>query len=77
MIVNWSEFVGSWWISDDREALRYARSQGITTRETIDLVDLAVANGGIETGDAVNLMIQMVAQGRKLRLPNSAANLQR
>jgi hypothetical protein len=41
VILKWSEFAGSWWISDDREALRYARLQGITTRETIDLVSTA------------------------------------
>lgn len=77
VIVNWDEFAGSWWVSDDQEALRYARSQGITTRETIDLVNLAVANGDIEASDAVKLMVQMADQGRNLRLPTSAANLQR
>ncbi len=35
IIKEWTVFVGSWWISDDREALRYARFQGITTYETI------------------------------------------
>ena len=38
VIKNWAEFAGSWWISDDGEALRYAKFQGITTRETIDIV---------------------------------------
>lgn len=77
VIVNWGEFAGSWWVSDDQEALRYARSQGITTRDTLDLVNIAVANGDIEASDAVKLMVQMADHGRSLRLPTSAANLQR
>lgn len=45
VIKEWRAFAGSWWISDDREALRYARFQGITTYETIDLMSTAVVNG--------------------------------
>lgn len=26
VLKEWSQFAGSWWISDDQEALRYARS---------------------------------------------------
>lgn len=77
VILKWSEFTGSWWISDDQEALRYARFQGITTRETIDLVTIGVVNGDIEARDGFNLMQQMARQGRCLRLPNSAADLLR
>jgi predicted nucleic acid-binding protein len=77
VINNWSEFAGSWWISDDREALRYARRQGITTRETIDLVSIAVINGDIRANDAFDLMQRMVSSGRFLRLPHSAADLSR
>jgi hypothetical protein len=75
VISNWPEFAGSWWISDDRESLRYARGRGITTRETIDLVKAAVAAGHIEAEDAFTLMRQMVANGRHLRLPGSVADL--
>lgn len=77
VIKNWSEFAGSWWISDDREALRYARMQGITTRETIDLVSIAVVNGDIGAKDAFGLMQRMADQGRALRLPKSVADLSR
>lgn len=77
VIQNWPEFGGSWWISDDREALRYARFQGITTRETIDLVNLAVVNGDIGAGDGLMLMTQMAGQGRRLRMPSSATDLLR
>jgi predicted nucleic acid-binding protein len=77
VILKWSEFAGSWWISDDREALRYARLQGITPRETIDLVSTAVITGYIAAKDGVDLMRQMASQGRHLRLPHSVADLRR
>jgi hypothetical protein len=75
VISHWPEFAGSWWISDDRESLRYARGRGITTRETIDLVRTAVTDGHVEAGDAFTLMLQMIARGRRLRFPDSAADL--
>lgn len=62
---------GSWWISDDREALRYARFRGITTRETVDLMSTAVVNGDIAAQEAFGLMKRMADQGRYLRLPSS------
>lgn len=77
IILERAEFAGAWWISDDREALRYARFRGITTRETIDLVSIAVVNGDIDAQDGVKLMRQMADQGRHLRLPDSAADLLR
>jgi hypothetical protein len=77
VIKNWAEFAGSWWISDDGEALRHAKFQGITTRETIDIMSLAVASGDISAGDAFNLMQQMADSDRFLRLPKSAEELRR
>jgi len=77
VISNWNEFAGSWWVSDDREALRYARFQEITTRETIDLVSMAVSNGDITSQEAYALMCKMADLGRYLRLPGSAADLLR
>jgi hypothetical protein len=74
VIMHWKEFGGSWWISDDREALRYARFQGITTRETFDLVSTAVVNGDIRADDGLALMKEMAACGRSLRLPASAGD---
>ncbi len=65
VVLKWSEFAGSWWISDDREALRYARLQGITTRETIDLVSTVVINGELRDDDGFNLMHQMATLGRR------------
>lgn len=75
VILKRSEFPGSWWISDDREALRYARLQGITARETIDLVSTAVVTGYVAAQDGFDLLQQMAHQGRHLRLPRSVAEL--
>ena len=75
VIKNWAAFAGSWWISDDKEALRYARFQGITTRETIDLVNMAVVNGDVAARGAYDLMLGMADSGRGLRLPNSLEDL--
>ena len=77
MIKNWAELAGSWWISDDGEALRYARHQGITTRETVDLMCIAVVDGDISARDAFDLMQQMADSDRYLRLPKSAEELRR
>jgi hypothetical protein len=77
VIKNWASFAGSWWISDDREALRYARFQNITTRETIDIMRMAVADGDISAPDAFGLMNQMADSDRYLRLPKSAEELRR
>jgi len=77
VILEWPEFAGSWWISDDKEALRYARFRGITTRETIDLISIAVVDGHIQACEGFNLMRQMADHGRYLRLPNSATDLLR
>jgi hypothetical protein len=77
VIKNWTEFAGSWWISDDREAVRHAKLQGITTRETIDMMSIAVANGDISAPDAFDLMQRMADSDRHLRLPKSAEELRR
>lgn len=77
VIKEWTEFAGSWWISDDHEALRYARFQGITTYETIDLLSMAAADGDITEQAAFNVIINMADAGRSLRVPRSAAELRR
>lgn len=75
VIAEWAEFAGSWWVSDDREAIRYANSRGITTRETIDLVNTAVVEGLVTARDGFAMMRRMADQGRHLRLPQSPAQL--
>lgn len=75
IILHWEEFTGSWWISDDREALTYARAQGIITRETMDLIALAAVTGAITAEEGFNLLQKMVGQDRHLRLPLRPADL--
>jgi predicted nucleic acid-binding protein len=77
VIKNWASFAGSWWISDDREAIRYAKFQNITTRETIDIFSIAVADGEISATEAFSLMQQMADADRHLRLPKSAKDFRR
>jgi hypothetical protein len=77
VIKNWPSFAGSWWISDDRDAIRHAKFQNITTRETIDIFCMAVADGDIGATEALRLMVQMAACDRHLRLPKSAEDLRR
>ena len=77
VIKEWTEFAGSWWISDDHEALRYARFQRITTYETIDLMSMAVADGDIAEQVAFSIMISMGDAGRSVRITQSAADLRR
>jgi hypothetical protein len=76
VLKEWPQFAGSWWISDDREALRFAQFQGITARETLDLMAMAVVNGDIVAQSAYDLMLKMADEGRGLRLPDSPRNLQ-
>lgn len=77
VIKNWESFSGAWWISDDRDALRHAKFLKITTRETIDIMNIAVVDGDVSAGTAFDLMNQMADSDRHLRLPNSADDLRR
>lgn len=77
MILNVKKFAGSWWVSDDAEALRYARFQGITTRETIDVVRETVVNGDISASSGFSLMREMADRGRHLTMPKAARDLLR
>jgi hypothetical protein len=77
VIKHWADFAGSWWITDDREALRYARFQGVTTKETIDLMSMAVVDGDIAARDAFGLMNLMADRDRGLRLPKTASDFTR
>ena len=75
VIKNWAEFDGSWWITDDREALRYARFQGITTRETADLMAIAAVNGDVTAADGYALLKLMLDHDRHLRVPKNSDEL--
>ncbi|KUJ68711.1 hypothetical protein ACZ90_17710 [Streptomyces albus subsp. albus] len=75
VIKNWGKFAGSWWISDDRESLNYARREGIATAETRDVVRLAVRAGLTTAQGGFDLIQQMRDKGRHPRMPRSVAEL--
>lgn len=68
---------GAWWVSDDRDALDFARFQRITTLETIDIVRHLVADGDVQDRHAFEVMQAMASQGRSLRLPRTIRELSR
>lgn len=75
LIKNRPELAGSWWVSDDRETVRYARRQGLIAHETKDLMSMAVAAGDITAADGFALLQTMRSKDRGLRLPKSAMEL--
>ncbi|WP_330474641.1 hypothetical protein [Terrabacter sp. C0L_2] len=71
-----ADFCGSTWISDDREALRVARLQGIPVRETQHLVAEAVQWGLLGSAEAgYSMLQQMIAEDQHPALPPSAGAL--
>lgn len=75
VIAHWSEYSGSFWISDDQDALEYALIKGITSRETKDLISEAIVSGLIGRSDAYQLLTEMRGLGRHLSVPASSALL--
>ena len=71
-----AEFNGSWWVSDDRDALEYARNQRIQTYQTVDVMRMIVADGDLSAEAALQLMRDMVAAGRNLFVPATVRGLQ-
>lgn len=71
------ELSGSWWLTDDQEARRYAIRQQITTRDTLDVMSEIVADGDLTTADAYALMRTMAARDRQMRQPARPSDLGR
>ena len=69
------EFSGSWWVSDDRDALDYAQSQRLQTYRTVDVMRMIVADGDLTADVAWQLMHDMRAAGRDLYVPETAREL--
>lgn len=72
-----AQWRGAWWVSDDRDALDFARFQRITTLETIDVVRHLVAGGDLAARPAFEVMQEMASEGRSLRLPRDIGELRR
>lgn len=77
ILKSWPPFQDSEWVSDDRDALRYAHRQGLPTFETLDLVSRAIQNGHVTAQAGYQLLRAMRGAERHLRLPASAAELAR
>ncbi|WP_042413981.1 hypothetical protein [Streptacidiphilus anmyonensis] len=71
LITRDPEFRRSVWISDDRDAARYARRRGITTLETYDLVAAAVRERLVTPAEAHELLHRMTETGRHLHRTSS------
>ncbi|GAA0435330.1 hypothetical protein Acor_75570 [Acrocarpospora corrugata] len=75
LILNRAEFTASFWITDDRDAGEYARRQGITTRDTMDLISEGVQDGCCTRDEGFELLQKMKSAGRSLRLPQQPSDL--
>ncbi|GII94658.1 hypothetical protein [Sinosporangium siamense] len=75
VILTWEEFKGSYWISDDRDALEYARAQGVPTRDTADLISEAVMEGCCTREEGFQLLLRMREANRHVRLPGHPCQL--
>ncbi|MDN5789407.1 MAG: hypothetical protein L0H25_00870 [Micrococcales bacterium] len=69
------EWRGSTWISDDRDALDFARFQHIPSLETIDIMSHLVAGYEITAADGMSIMRAMAEADRALRLPAKISDL--
>lgn len=75
LLMTDSQWHEAWWVSDDRDALEYARRQSILTRETRDIVAELVADGDLSAISGFDLLRRMAAEGRGLRLPSGPGDL--
>lgn len=48
---------GSTWVTDDRDAYRYAAQQGLTARTTVDLVQAMVADSDLDASAAHRMLL--------------------
>lgn len=70
-----TEFAGAWWVSDDRDALEYARGRGIQTYRTVDVMRAIVADGDLTPDQAHLVMLDMVTADRAVWVPPSPRDL--
>ncbi|AQZ65610.1 unnamed protein product [[Actinomadura] parvosata subsp. kistnae] len=75
IIRNWAAYAGSYWITDDRDALEYARRIGITARDTADLISEGITDGCCTRHEGYRLLHLMRAKGRNLRIPPNQMRL--
>ncbi|GAB3425802.1 hypothetical protein [Flindersiella endophytica] len=67
ILKHWPEFEDSRWITDDREALRYARRQGIVALDTCDLIDEGIVARHLTSDEGRALLRKMADNDRHVR----------
>lgn len=75
VIRHWESYSGSFWITDDRDALDYARRVGITARDTADLISEGIGDGCCTRSEGYRSLLLMRTRGRNLRIPPHQAHL--
>lgn len=70
-----AEYAGAWWVSDDRDALEYARAKGIQTYRTADVMGAIVADGDLTAVQAHRLLLDMTAADRAVWVPATPRDL--
>jgi len=75
VIMNWAQFAGAWWISDDRASVNLARRKGIPSFGTKELMIRAVDAALLDLDAAFDLLQLINSRRNCLRLPDSPAAL--
>ncbi|HYN28349.1 MAG TPA: hypothetical protein VES95_00555 [Dermatophilaceae bacterium] len=75
VLQRWSRFAGSWWVTDDREAYRFGKRQGLTTLDTMDLLTRPVADGDLSAQEAHDLLWAMNDADRRIRVPKHVSEM--
>ncbi|MDH2425769.1 hypothetical protein [Sphaerisporangium sp. TRM90804] len=68
-------YAQSFWITDDHDAAEYAKRQGITTRDTMDLMSEGVQDGCCTRDEGFKLLEEMAQMGRAIRVPRHPSDL--
>lgn len=71
-----AEYSSSAWITDDRAAYEFAKSKGVITRSTRDLVEFLLSESELTSEDGYLLLCEIEDAGRYVhRMPASAREL--
>lgn len=75
LLLTDTQFTGATWVTDDREAYKYAQQQGLITRNTVDIFRSMVADGDIDAVVAHGLLLEIDAARPGLDVPDRAHDL--
>lgn len=69
LLMTGDEFIGATWVTDDRDAFRFAQHLGIVARTTVDVFREIVADGDLDVATAHRLLTEIVARRPGLSVP--------